>query len=107
MPSQAKSPSVAPRQQVKQPKSPSKPSSKPGQHASKPSKNSQAATGKPASGRPDPGRVMAVLKQHWGELPEHAREQMLQGMGAEEFLPKYEVLIEEYYKRLAEGDVER
>ena len=29
---------------------------------------------------------------------------ILQGMGAEEFLPKYELLIEEYYKRLAEGD---
>lgn len=103
-PSQSKSPKVAERKSPSQPKTPSKPSSKPGQNASKPAKNSQAATGKPGASRPSTEEMIAVLKQHWGELPEHAREQMLQGMGSEEFLPKYEALIEEYYKRLAEGE---
>lgn len=104
MPSQSKTPNVAQRKKVDQPKPSSKPSTKPGKTAGKPAKDSKTATGKPGSGHPSTEEMISVLKQHWGELPEHAREQMLQGMGAEEFLPKYEALIEEYYKRLAEGD---
>ncbi len=39
-----------------------------------------------------------------GALPERAREQMLQ-LPAEEFLPKYELEIEDYFRRLAgEGE---
>lgn len=104
IPSQSKTPSVAQRKKIDQPKPSSKPSSKAGKTGGKPAKDSKAAMGKPGSGHPSTEEMISVLKQHWGELPEHAREQMLQGMGAEEFLPKYELLIEEYYKRLAEGD---
>ena len=46
--------------------------------------------------------MMAVIKQVWGELPEKERQQMLQS-SVEEFLPKYAELIEQYYRRLAEG----
>lgn len=99
----ASKPSLAERKKVNQPKPPSKPSSKPAKQG-KAAKDSKNAMGKPGAGHPDPEQMISVLKQHWGELPEHAREQMLQGMGAEEFLPKYELLIEEYYKRLAEED---
>lgn len=42
-----------------------------------------------------------MLKQVWGHLPERVRAQMQSGM-AEEFLPQYEQLIEQYYRRLAE-----
>ncbi len=42
-----------------------------------------------------------MLKEAWGQLPPHAREQMLQSP-PEQFLPKYELLIEKYYKRLAD-----
>ena len=45
--------------------------------------------------------LRAAIRQLWGELPEHARAQMLQSP-VEEFPPKYEVLIEEYFRRLAE-----
>jgi hypothetical protein len=46
------------------------------------------------------------MKQLWGELPEHAREQMLQ-LPDEEFPPKYESLIEDYFRRLSEEKQER
>jgi hypothetical protein len=45
----------------------------------------------------------AVDKKVWGSLPPRQREQLLQLRG-EEFLPQYQPLIEEYYRRLSEGD---
>ena len=52
--------------------------------------------------------MRAMMKQLWGELPEHARQQMLQSP-IEEFPPKYQSLIEAYFRRLAEekGNRER
>jgi hypothetical protein len=43
----------------------------------------------------------AVMQRLWGNLPEKVREQM-QSAPIEQFLPKYNKLIQEYYKRLAE-----
>lgn len=57
--------------------------------------------GKPGVYRPDMAEMNDVLKRVWGELPEREREQMLE-LPVEEFLPKYELLIESYFKRLAE-----
>ncbi len=45
--------------------------------------------------------VKEVLQRFWGHLPDKVREQ-LQSSLSEEFLPKYERVIEDYYKRLAE-----
>lgn len=45
--------------------------------------------------------VKDVLRRIWGHLPDKMRDQM-QAQLSEQFLPKYENLIEEYYKRLAE-----
>jgi hypothetical protein len=45
--------------------------------------------------------VKDVLRRIWGHLPEKRREEM-QASLSEQFLPKYERMIEEYYKRLAE-----
>jgi hypothetical protein len=42
-----------------------------------------------------------LAKQLWGHLPQRTREQMMQSF-SEEFLPKYEREIEEYYRRLSE-----
>jgi hypothetical protein len=42
-----------------------------------------------------------VFKNLWGHLPERVREQMLQSQD-DEFLPKYELEIEQYFRRLAE-----
>jgi hypothetical protein len=46
-------------------------------------------------------RLQILLRQVWGHLPPKIRDQMQSGL-IEEFLPKYERLIEEYYSRLAE-----
>jgi hypothetical protein len=42
-----------------------------------------------------------MLKDIWGELPPRLRQQMMQS-SIEKFIPKYELLIEEYFKALAE-----
>jgi hypothetical protein len=51
--------------------------------------------------RADAQQMQGLLKDLWGQLPEKAREQMLQ-TSPEQFLPKYELMIEQYFKRLAE-----
>ena len=45
--------------------------------------------------------VRNVLARIWGHLPEKMRDDMQNALG-DQFLPKYEKLIEEYYQRLAE-----
>jgi hypothetical protein len=55
-----------------------------------------------ASAQPaDKADIDAVVKDLWGHLPERSREQMLQSFSTE-FLPKYELEIEQYYRRLSE-----
>lgn len=44
-----------------------------------------------------------LIDRAWGHLPDRIRERMQSALG-EEFLPKYEKLIEAYYKRLANAD---
>ena len=46
------------------------------------------------------------MKDVWGQLPAREREQMLQSP-PEQFLPKYELLLEKYYKRLADEQQHR
>jgi hypothetical protein len=45
--------------------------------------------------------VDALVKELWGHLPQRSREQMLQWYSGE-FLPKYQLEIEQYYRRLSE-----
>ncbi len=97
-PSQSKS-KVAPRRQVRQPKS--KPKPKSGKPSQKPSTDPRAKPGDSGSPGLTPEQVQDLVKAVWGELPETQREQMLEWAG-DEFLPKYEVLIELYFRRLAE-----
>lgn len=49
----------------------------------------------------DKGQVDEMVKAVWGQLPERSREQMMQ-FYSNEFLPKYELEIEQYYRRLSE-----
>jgi hypothetical protein len=49
----------------------------------------------------DKGDIDELVKDLWGHLPERSREQMLQSF-SDEFLPKYELEIEQYYRRLSE-----
>lgn len=67
----------------------------------KPADESQQRMGKNEDESYQLGAMEDLLKDVWGHLPERIRRQMLAGSG-EEVLPKYQKLIEEYYKRLAE-----
>ena len=51
--------------------------------------------------QPETADVKDLLRRIWGHLPDKRRDAMQASVG-EQFLPKYERLIEEYYKRLAE-----
>jgi hypothetical protein len=93
------SPKVAARQKVRQPKK------KPGQGRGKPTQK-RAANPKTLPGKADAtalskDQMRELIKSVWGELPETEREQMLESAG-EVFLPKYQLLIERYFKRLVE-----
>jgi len=73
---------------------------KPGQQPSPQDRLRLANNGqKPA--KLNPQQIRTALEQHWGELPPNVREQMLQ-MATEEFMPKYQEMLEQYYRRLAE-----
>ena len=50
--------------------------------------------------------MRGMMKRLWGELPERQREQMMQ-MPLEEFLPEYELMIEDYFRRLSEKNTNR
>ena len=99
----------------------------PGEQPKPSSKRSQTASAKPGAKpgrgsspardsiarlqRGDPQAVNlsereALLKDLWGHLPPHVREQMLQAH-SDEFLPQYELEIEKYFRRLAEQPDER
>lgn len=78
-------------------------SKKPGKGSSPSESSSSAAVKEPAPpSRTDMEHMQVLLKRLWGELPERDREQMLQ-YPVEQFLPEYELMIEEYYKRLSEA----
>jgi hypothetical protein len=89
---------TARREMVKQ----SQPSRSPGQQqSSEPGQQSTERLGKNEVRRPDPGQVNDMIKSIWGQLPGRAKEQMLWNAN-DEFLPKYELEIEEYFKSLVE-----
>jgi hypothetical protein len=91
------------------------PSQRSGAKSSKP--NRSASPGKsPARDSSDPlnqtdaqavdkADVDELVKHLWGHLPERSREQVLQSF-SDEFLPKYELEIEQYYRRLSEEQAE-
>jgi len=93
------SPKVAPRRQVNQPKSKPKPGR--GKPSQKRVSDPITQPGQAAPGAITLDQMKDLIKSVWGELPESEREQMLEWAG-EEFLPKYQVLIELYFRRLAE-----
>ncbi|HEY2838732.1 MAG TPA: hypothetical protein VGJ26_06275 [Pirellulales bacterium] len=58
---------------------------------------------KHAAAKPDMADMKEILKGVWGQLPEHEREQMLQSY-EEQFLPKYEQMIADYFRSIAEPE---
>jgi hypothetical protein len=96
--SSSSSQQTARREQVKQ----SKPGSTPGQRQeNEPAKDSTERLGKNEVRRPDMAQMNDMIKRVWGQLPEKEREQMLQN-SVDQFLPKYELQIEAYFKSLVE-----
>ncbi len=87
------------RQQVQQPQSKSG-STSPGQ-SNQPARDSSKELTNRKPEKPDASRVTEMLKDVWGDLPPRVRQQMMQ-MSSERFLPKYELLIEQYFKALAD-----
>jgi hypothetical protein len=80
-------------------------SSKAGQRPSqKPANDSTARVGKPGDTNADSGDASDTIKEVWGHLPPKVREAM-QNASLEEFLPKYDKLIEDFYRRLADQPV--
>ncbi len=73
----------------------------PGKDSSQPASDSTDRLGRAEQVRPDPELLRGLMKDAWGHLPERDREQMKQ-MAPERFLPQYELMIERYYRRLAE-----
>ncbi len=90
---------TAKRQGVQQPKQ--QPGGKSGKDSNKPAADSTDRLGKAEAARPDPEMMKGLMKDAWGHLPPKAKEQMMQ-TSPERFLPQYELMIEKYYKRLAE-----
>lgn len=75
-----------------------------GDPGNQPAKDSTDRLGKPGENKTQEAVSMdELVKEAWGHLPEKVRRQM-QNVGVEQFLPKYEKLIEAYYKRLAEEE---
>jgi hypothetical protein len=60
-----------------------------------------------AASRPAEKRdIETLVNELWGHLPPRSREQMRQSF-SDEFLPKYELEIEQYYSRLSEEQQSR
>jgi hypothetical protein len=52
------------------------------------------------------GTLVGAMKESWGNLPERARQE-LSNTNTDVFLPKYELMLEKYFKRLSEADSEK
>jgi hypothetical protein len=81
---------------------PPKPGSKMAKSAGKaPARDSSDRLGRTSAKPVDKAELNDTLKHLWGHLPERERQQMLQSF-SDEFLPKYQQEIEQYYRRLSE-----
>lgn len=95
------------RQQVQQPKpgesgqAPQNPS-----QANQPARDSTTRLQKQGAVQASGADRQSLLKRAWGHLPAQAREQV-QSSASEQFLPKYELETEQYFRRLAEMETPR
>jgi len=66
-----------------------------------PARNSEARAGKEKVRHADPRETRKMMEELWGHLPQRLRQQVINS-SIEEFLPDYELQIEQYFKRLSE-----
>jgi len=71
------------------------------QSADAPARESAKGARQDRARKPEMADMRDILKGVWGQLPERQREQMLQSY-EEQFLPKYEQMIADYFRSLAE-----
>ena len=71
------------------------------QPSNQPAADSTDRLGQENAATSDAAALEALVKQVWGHLPDRARQEM-QNATVEDFLPKYQQIIEDYYRRLAE-----
>ncbi len=98
---------TAEREKVDQPDASEQAEAAGGQDAAsnQPAKDSSDMMSQRKSESPDAAQLGDALKDIWGQLPAHLRQQMEQ-YAKEELLPKYELQIEEYFRALARGQQE-
>lgn len=77
-----------------------------GTPSDKAARDSTQRQGSPEVRKPDMAQMQDLLKDVWGELPARLRQQIMQS-SVEQFLPKYELLIEEYFKALVKRRQDR
>jgi hypothetical protein len=80
---------------------PGKRSTQSQQSADSPAQDSAKGARRDQPRKPEMADTRDILKGVWGQLPERQREQMLQSY-EEQFLPKYEQMIADYFRSLAE-----
>jgi len=90
-------------QDIKQPKQPGegRPNQGQQQASNKPAAESTERLGQENAPDSESAALEALVKQVWGHLPDRARQEV-QNATVEDFLPKYQQIIEDYYRRLAE-----
>jgi hypothetical protein len=106
---QSKPQGTTPRESTPKPSSPNNGNKSGEQKAStKPVENPNATTQKATPGSKvdkDARRAALETLPGWGQLSPRQREQMLQ-LPPEDFLPKYQEMIEDYYRRLSQEPAE-
>ncbi|MCH8045193.1 MAG: hypothetical protein IID44_15895 [Planctomycetes bacterium] len=80
---------------------PRQPGKTSGQTTKQPTRESEDRLNKGNPRKVDMAAMRALMKDIWGDLPERARQEMQQ-RSSDKFLPKYELKIEKYFRRLAE-----
>lgn len=87
------------RRQASRPKSATNPDQQASDNSAQDSSNLMQSK---ETAKADRAKLQEMLKDVWGHLPPHLRQRMEQSAN-EEFLPKYELEIAEYYRSLLSG----
>jgi hypothetical protein len=74
----------------------------PDQNSQNPARDSESQLRSQATETPDLTTTRHLMQELWGHLPDRDRQRVINST-VETFIPKYEFLIKEYFKRLAES----
>lgn len=94
------------REEASQPKNQPASAGGQGKPSNQPARDSNAQLQNRTPERPDPAATRDLIQELWGHLPERDRQRVINST-IENFIPKYEFLIKEYFKRLTESARQR